>query len=113
MKKVLGFCIFALTVQFTGSANAADTDVNQLNQRVDQKVAQIEETGFLPTSTEIEVIAGDIVSEEVTSGEITVDQAVEKYQLTPTLERYIKIKKVQEDIADANKSAGGGREPPK
>ena len=100
-------------MQFTSAVSAAEADVEQLNERVDQKVAQIEATGLLPTTTEIEVITGDIVSDEVTSGAVTVEQAVEKYQLTPTLERYIKIKKVQEDIAVANKSSGSGREPPK
>jgi hypothetical protein len=74
------------------AVNAAQVDVNVLNEKVQLKVQQLDELGLLPSSLEIEVVTGDIVDKEVELTELTVEQAIEKYELTPTLERYILIK---------------------
>ncbi len=118
MKQIVKLSLVALVI--ANSANATDADVAQLNADVNQKVEQIAQTGILPTSIEIEAITGDMVFAKVKSTELTVEKAVEKYELTPTLERYVKIKKAQADLAaaekaeeDANKSNGAGEEPPK
>jgi hypothetical protein len=111
MNKIVKISMISLSLAMATSVNAADVDVIQLNEKVNQKVDQIAQTGLLPTSTEIEMITGDIVDHEVQATDLTVDEAVEKYQLTPTLERYIKIKKAQADLAA--KSGGAGEEPPK
>jgi hypothetical protein len=110
MKQLVKHGLF-VTALVSLSAIAADTDVAKLSEKVDNQVTAIEATGFLPTATEIEVIAGDIVNKEIQTTDLTVEQAVEKYQLTPTLQRYITIKKAQADIA-AKPGNGGGLEPP-
>jgi hypothetical protein len=95
LNKVL---LLTLPVMFSGAVLAADNDADLLEQRVNQRVQKIEQTGFLPTSVEIEAIAGDIVDEEVKTTDLTAAQAAEKYQLTPTLTRYIKIKETSREI---------------
>lgn len=82
-----------LSIAVTGYTSAGEIDIAQLNAAVNEKVAQIENLGILPTSLEIETIIGDIVDEEIKTTDITVKQAVLKYQLTPNLARYIKLKK--------------------
>lgn len=109
MKKIVRLSLVALAM--TNTAYATDADVAQLNADVNQKVEKIAETGILPTSIEIEAITGDMVFAKVKATELTVEKAVEKYELTPTLERYIKIKKAQADLAE-KEGSGGGEEPP-
>ena len=81
-----------LLTGLTANVSATEADVIQLNERVAASVQQLSAVGLLPTSLEIEVITGDIINGEVKAGDITVEQAVEKYELTPTLVRYIQIK---------------------
>ena len=95
LNKVL---LLGLPLVFSGSVIAADSDVDLLEQKINQRVRLIEDTGFLPTSVEIEAIAGDIVDEEVKLTNLTAEQAAQKYQLTPTLRRYIKIKETSREI---------------
>lgn len=81
-----------LSIAVTGYASAGENDIAQLNAAVNEKVEQIENVGMLPTSLEIETITGDIVYGEIQSTDITIEQATSKYELTPTLERYITLK---------------------
>ena len=97
--------LFATPLLLVNTVGATDTDVVELNDKVQLQVDAIAATGLLPTFTEVEVIMGDIVATEVTTTALTVAQAVEKYQLTPMLERYIQIKQTQADLAA--KSNGG------
>jgi hypothetical protein len=81
-----------LLTGLTANVSATEADVTQLNERVAARIQHLSAVGLLPTALEIEVITGDIVNSEVKSGDITVEQAVEKYELTPTLARYIQLK---------------------
>ena len=92
MHKRTKLLLAGLPLLIASSSYANEQDVAELDAKVNEKVQQIEQTGLLPTSTEIEVIMGDIIDNEVQNGNLTIEQAIEKYQLTPTLERYIKIK---------------------
>lgn len=85
MNKMVKLGVFSLSLIMAHTVNGADVDVEQLNNKVNQQVEQIAATGLLPTSTEMEVLMGDIVDEE--------------------------IKKAQADLAA--KSNGAGEEPPK
>ncbi len=76
----------------SGSVFATPADVAALDAKVALKVEQITDAGLIPTSIEIEVITGDIVYNEVETTEITVTQAVEKYQIVPEIARYVEIK---------------------
>ncbi len=101
----------ALTIpQVSADAN----DRAALNNRVDQHVQQITAMGLLPTALEIEVITGDIIDNEVVSTELTVDQAINKYELVPALARYIAIKEASRalpDIVTNGSGDGNGDEP--
>jgi hypothetical protein len=96
MKKINKILMAGLPLLLVGGVQASDSDVTALDTKVNEKVTQIEETGLLPTSVEIEVIMGDIVVQEVQETDLTTDEAINKYQLTPTLERYIKIKEASQ-----------------
>jgi Trk K+ transport system NAD-binding subunit len=109
MKRLLKLSLLTISLGLVSTTNATDADVDQLNDKVNLQVELIAETGLLATSIEMEAITGDILATEIINTELTVAQAVEMYQLTPTLERYIKIKKAQADLAKSN---GGGAEPP-
>jgi hypothetical protein len=100
--KLSGFLGLMLAV--TTQANADENDIAVLNAKVDQQIQQIEQAGLLPTSIEIETIKGDIVDIEVETTDTTVDEAAVKYELTPTLERYIKLK----EAGRTQFSHGGG-----
>lgn len=89
-------------------ATAGEADVVRLDDQVNAKANQIADAGLLPTATEMEVIKGDIVFEEMIKTGLTAEQAVDTYELTPTLERYIKIKDIQTKAA----GNGNGNEPP-
>ena len=71
---------------------AGEADVTQLESRVAQKVVSIEKTGLLPTYVEIEQITVDVVAQEVQNTDLTVNEAINKYQLVPTLARSLRIK---------------------
>lgn len=81
-----------LLTGFSANTLAAQADVALLDEKIAMRVQQLQTVGFLATSLEVESIAGDIVDEEVSSTDMTVEQAVEAYQLTPTLERYLQKK---------------------
>lgn len=101
-----------LMVIISAQANATDQDVKTLNTKVDHKVELITQTGILPTTSEIEVLTGDIVDNEVETTALTVTQATEKYQLVPALQRYIEIKEAARIVIVAEGSGGGGGNEP-
>lgn len=102
----------AFTLMAATPATSSESDINQLNHKIDDRVQKLEQAGLLTTSLEVEVLTADIVNEEVLNGETTVEQAVEKYQLTPTLQRYIKIKQASQIEPQDVAGSGMGMEPP-
>jgi hypothetical protein len=104
---IAGLLLSSLTL----NVSAAEADVAELDARVSIKVQQLIEVGLLPTSLEIEVLAGDIVDRQIESGEMTVELAVEKYELIPSLERYIKLKETIRLITEEGSGDGSGNEP--
>jgi hypothetical protein len=83
------------------TTNATENEVIQLNEKVEIRIQQLQEIGFLPTSLETETIVGDIVNEEVYSTNLTISQAVEKYELTPIIERYLQKKEADRIIQNS------------
>lgn len=71
---------------------ADEQAVAELDAKVNARVQQLEEAGFLPTYQEIEMIKIDIVDAEIQLSGISAAEAVEKYQLTPMIERSVKMK---------------------
>jgi hypothetical protein len=109
----------ALSVMlFTSQARADDHDAVLLSAEVSEQVELISRSGLLPTTLEIEVITGDVVTQQLLGSDIAVDgmtaaieQAIVQYQLTPTVARYVKIK-VARLTAQNYASGGHGQEPP-
>jgi len=99
-----------LLTGFSANTLAAAADVALLDEKIEMRIQQLQAVGFLATSLEVETIAGDIVDEEVSSTDMTVAQAVETYQLTPTLERYLQKKAAGRLIVQSG--AGGVAIPP-
>lgn len=108
MKQITKLSIALCSLGMSSIVSAGEADVMQLDEKVNRKADAIAQTGLLPTATEMEVIKGDIVFDEMQKTGLTAEQAVKKYELTPTLERYIKIKHAQAALS----GNGGGNEPP-
>lgn len=112
MKKIINTALCAtLMCASVSGAFAAESDVAALENKVAEKVAHIEASGILPTHDELEFIAADIVFDEIQQTGMSVKQAVEKYQLVPALERYIRIKKAA-TLIEPESGDGAGMEPP-
>jgi hypothetical protein len=84
--------LLACPLLLSTSVFASESDVTQLENRVAQQVASIEQTGLLPTYIEMEQITVDVVAQEVQNTDLTVNEAINKYKLVPTLARALRIK---------------------
>jgi 4-hydroxy-3-methylbut-2-en-1-yl diphosphate synthase IspG/GcpE len=111
IKLLQRLAITGLALILCPQASATADDVQHLVNKVEQQVQLISQAGILPTSLEIEVITGDIVNNEVLTTDLTVDQASQKYQLVPTLQRYIQIKAAARDLVTNGSGNGAGIEP--
>ncbi len=101
---------FACPLLLSSTVFAGEADVRALESRVAQQVESIEKTGLLPTYVEVEQITVAVVAKEVHNTDLTVNGAIKKYQLVPTLARALRIK-----VALSNKLGPGEIEfpPPK
>ena len=99
--------IFMLLLSPLACANQAD--IAELNSRVSNRVSQIEQLDLLLSTNEIDTLKADMISEEIKTTDLTVEQASEKYQLSSHLTRYIHMKTL-----DYSQYSGGGAglEPP-
>jgi hypothetical protein len=84
--------LFACPLLFSTTVFAGEADVAQLEGRVAQKVDSIEQSGLLPTYVEVEQITVGVVAQEVQNTDLTVNEAIKKYQLVPTLSRSLRIR---------------------
>lgn len=101
---VNGITVSALLGLLALPAMADEADVFDLEMKVNARVQQLEDAGMLPTYQEIEMIKIDIVDEEIKNSGISAADAVAKYQLTPMLERSVRIK-----VAVREQSLGNGQ----
>ena len=105
--KTTRIALTVLSLFCAGQALASELDVASLDERVNSRVMQMQELGFLPTSVEIEHIRGDIVDAEICATGMSISQAVEQYQLTPTLTRYILIKEMNRITTSTSNISSG------
>ncbi len=89
---IKGVLLSTLVSMVALPALADDAAVDELEAKVNERVAQLEAAGFLPTYNEIELIKVDMVDEEIVATGISVEEAIAKYELPPVLERLVKIK---------------------
>lgn len=102
MNRIIG--LFLLSLCMSGTAQASDSKKQALQEKVQEKVAIIEQSGLILTAQEVESVESTIVDDEVSSTSLTVDDAVLIYDLSTDQERLLKIK-------EASRSNGGGINP--
>lgn len=111
MNKKLSILSLGLLVASMG-VFAGQADEAALQSKVDAKVQQFQDKGLLLTHDEIETLTGDLVAREVANSALSVDQAVEKYGLSPYIERYIRIKETSRRMAREGSGNGQNSEEP-
>lgn len=97
----------AMLFCFTSNVLADENDIARLDSRVNAKIQHLHDIGFFPTSSEIEMTIGDIVNSEIIETGITIENAIDKYSLSPVLARYLE-KKQADRLVDENTQNGVG-----